>query len=90
MKDVNRFVIALIKHLDVHPADQAGELTVAFLLDQTADSREWPTDTQLIDSVPQSKLYGNVRQNRLCIILEVVPGLVDFELAVPRLMPAVR
>jgi hypothetical protein len=72
MKDVNRFVIALIKHLDGLSTDNVGEGTVAFLLDQTADSREWPTDDQLIDSVPQSKLYGNVRQNRLCIILSAV------------------
>jgi hypothetical protein len=72
MKDVNRFVIALIKHLDALPVDQVGESTVGFLLDQTADSRAWPTDDQLIESVPQSKLYGNIRQNRLCMVLSAV------------------
>jgi len=72
MKDVNRFVIALIKYLDNLPADQVGEGTAVFLLDQTADSRAWPTDDQLNEGVPNSKLYGNVRQNRLCIVLSAV------------------
>ena len=72
MKDVNRFVIALIKHLDTLPADQVGEGTAAFLPDQTADSRVWPTDDQLTEDVPKSKLYGNIRQNRLCIVLSAV------------------
>jgi hypothetical protein len=44
MKDVNRFVIALIKRLDNLPADRVGEGTAEFLLDQTAESRAWPTD----------------------------------------------
>lgn len=72
MKDVNRFVIALIKRLDNLPADQVGEGTVEFLLDQTAESRAWPTDEQLTQDLPDSKLYGNIRQNRLCIVLSAV------------------
>ena len=72
MKDVNRFVIALIKHLDTLPTDQVGEGTASFLLDQTADSRAWPTDDQLTEDMPKSKLYGNIRQNRLCIVLSAV------------------
>ena len=72
MKDVNRFVIALIKHLDELTADKIGEGTVTFLLDQIADSREWPTDDQLNEDVPRSKLYGSVRQNRLCIVLSAI------------------
>jgi hypothetical protein len=72
MKDVNRFVIALIKHLDNLSTNQVGEGTATFLLDQTADSRVWPTDDQLIAEVPKSKLYGNIRQNRLCIVLSAV------------------
>lgn len=72
MKDVNRFVIALIKHLDTLPPDQVGEGTVAFLLHQTADSRAWPADDQLIEDLPQSRVYGNIRQNRLCIVLSAV------------------
>jgi len=72
MKDVNRFVIALIKRLDSVPIEQVGEATIAFLLEQTADSRWWPTDEQLATYVPGSKLYGVIRQNRLCMILGAV------------------
>jgi hypothetical protein len=72
MKDVNRFVIALIKHLDTLAADQVGEGTAAFLLEQTADSRAWLTDEQLAQDLPGSRLYGNIRQNRLCIVLAAV------------------
>jgi hypothetical protein len=72
MKDVNRFVITLIKQLDTLPPDQVGEGTAAVLLDQTADSRAWPTDDQLTEDVPKSKLYGNIRQNRLSIVLSAV------------------
>lgn len=72
MKDVNRFVVALIRHLDGLPANEVGEGTVACLLVQTADSPAWPTDDQLIDTVPQSKLYGNIRQSRLCIVLSAI------------------
>ena len=72
MKDVNRFVIALIKHIDTLAADQVGEGTAAFLLNQTADSRAWPSNEQLTQELPESKLYGNIRQNRLCIVLSAV------------------
>jgi hypothetical protein len=72
MKDVNRFIIALIKHLNNLPTDQVGEGTAAFLLDQGADSRVWPTDAQVAEDMPKSKLYGNIRQNRLCIVLSAV------------------
>ena len=58
MKDVNRFVVALIKHLDTLPDDQVGEVTAAFLLDQTADSRAWPTDDQLAEACPRAGCTG--------------------------------
>lgn len=54
------------------PPDQVGEGTAAFLLDQTADSRAWPTDDQLTEDLPKNRLYGNIRQNRLCIVLSAV------------------
>jgi len=72
MKDLNRLVISLIKHLDALPLDQIGSGTETFLLEQTAESRVWPTDEELIASVPGSKLYGTIRQNRLCMVLSAV------------------
>lgn len=72
MNDVNRFVISLLQHLDESPTGKVGQATVEFLLDQTADSRQWPTDQQLLEGVPPSRLYGNVRRNRLCMVLSAV------------------
>jgi hypothetical protein len=72
MKDVNRFVIALIKHIGTLKASDVGNGTVLFLHEQTAESRVWPTDEQLIEGVPKSKLYGTIRQNRLSMVLSAV------------------
>lgn len=71
MKDVNRLVIALIKHLDsLH--GRIGDGAASFLVEQSADSRYWPTDEQLIEGLPATVLYGNVRQNRLGIVLTAI------------------
>jgi hypothetical protein len=72
MKDVNRLVIALIKHLDQLDHGQVGDGAASFLAEQTADSRYWPTDEQLIMGLPTTVLYGNVRQNRLSIVLSAI------------------
>jgi hypothetical protein len=72
MKDLNRFVVALMRHLDGLAADGIGDGTVAFLLEQTADSREWPTDERLIEDIPAIRLYGNIRQSRLRIVLGAI------------------
>lgn len=71
MKDVNRLVIALIKYLNsLH--GQVGDGAASFLVEQSADSRYWPTDEQLIEGLPGTVLYGNVRQNRLGIVLSAI------------------
>jgi len=71
MKDVNRLMIALIKHLDLLQG-QVGDGAASFLVEQSADSRYWPTDEHLIDGLPGIVLYGNVRQNRLGIVLSAI------------------
>jgi hypothetical protein len=69
MKDVNRLVVALLKELDQHPSDAVGDATVAYLKAQTADSRTWPTDNELAKDLPDIKVYGNIKQQRLRAIL---------------------
>jgi hypothetical protein len=69
MKDVNRLVVALLKELDQHPSDAIGDATVAFLKEQTADSRAWPSDEELLSELPSVKVYGNIKQQRLRAIL---------------------
>lgn len=72
MKDVNRLVVALLRELDSHPPDEVGDATVAYLRSQTADAREWPTDDELMTQLPDVKLYGNIKQQRLRAILSGV------------------
>lgn len=69
MKDVNRLVVALLKGLDQHPSHAVGDATVAYLQAQTADSRTWPGDEEMIKDLPNIKVYGNIKQQRLRAIL---------------------
>jgi hypothetical protein len=69
MKDVNRLVVALLKELAQHPSDAIGDATVAYLKAQTADSRTWPSDNELLKELPDIKVYGNIKQQRLRAIL---------------------
>lgn len=98
MKDVNRLVVALLKELAQHPSDAIGDATVAYLKDQTADSRTWPTDDELLEELPGVKVYGNIKQQRLRAILSGIelqlrtekhedvslPAKLDIEHVMPR------
>jgi hypothetical protein len=72
MKDVNKLVVALLQELDQHPLEGVGDSTVAFLLTQAADAREWPTDPQVHRELPGIKVYGNIKQQRLRTILSAL------------------
>jgi hypothetical protein len=72
MKDVNKLVVALLKELGRHPSDSVGDATVAYLRAQTADSRTWPTDEDVLAELPTVKVYGNVKQQRLRTVLAAV------------------
>jgi hypothetical protein len=72
MKDVNKLVVALLRALDRYPLGQVGEATAAFLLDQTADARVWPSDDELRQALPETRLYGNIKQQRLRAVLSAV------------------
>jgi hypothetical protein len=98
MKDVNRLVVALLKELDQHPSGAVGDATVTFLKEQTADSRTWPTDAELIADLPGIKVYGNIKQQRLRAVLSglelqlrtdkhedvSLPAKLDIEHVMPR------
>ena len=71
-KDVNRFMVAILKVLSETPPDQAGEHILSFFSEQTAETRFWPTDAQMKADLPAMRLYGNVRQGRLRVILAAV------------------
>lgn len=65
MKDVNKMVVVLLRHLDEQPSNKVGQATIDFLAAQTADAREWPNDEQVHSQLPGIKVYGNIKQSRL-------------------------
>lgn len=71
-KDVNRFMVATLKSLSGIDANDAGDAIRRFLSEQTADARYWPSDQELLATLPDLKLYGNIRQWRLRVVLAAV------------------
>lgn len=71
-KDISRLMVSLLKELNGVPIDHCGRSVVQFLAAQSSDSREWPDDEQMMDELPGVRLYGNVRQSRLRVVLEEV------------------
>lgn len=69
MKDVNKLMVAILAAVEACPTDKAGEALRDFLAEQTADARLWPTDADMLGGLPGTRLYGNVRQNRLRVVL---------------------
>lgn len=72
MKDVNKLMVSLLKHLDDVDVSVVGTAVRDFLSNQTADARVWPTDAQIVEQLPKSALYGNIRQPRIRVVLEAV------------------
>ena len=71
-KDVNKFMVAILKTLDGMSTDKAGDKIRAYLSEQTAETRIWPSDGELAAQLPDAKLYGNIRQGRLRVVLGAV------------------
>lgn len=70
MKDVNKMMVSILVALDDDELDKAGDVVEGFLASQTADARTWPTDVEMQSNLPGTRLYGNVRQGRLRVVLE--------------------
>ncbi|TFC75812.1 DUF262 domain-containing protein [Cryobacterium cheniae] len=70
MKDINRLMVSLLSELDTSSVHRAGDVVREFLSSQTADSRFWPSDETMVRDLPSLRLYGNVRQGRLRVVLE--------------------
>ena len=71
-KDVNRFMVAILKELDQVPASKAGQRVREYLSEQGADARFWPDDETFKRALPDIKMYGNIRQSRLRVVLAAV------------------
>ncbi|GAA2175646.1 DUF262 domain-containing protein [Agrococcus versicolor] len=71
-KDMNKLVVALLKSLrNLDPA-ASGEAIRSFLSQQTAGTREWPSDERFVDDLVRLKMFGNVKQGRIATVLRAV------------------
>lgn len=70
MKDVNKLMVAMLKVLGAANTGAAGDSVRGFLQDQEADARLWPSDADMLAYLPDTRLYGNVRQARLRVVLQ--------------------
>lgn len=70
MKDVNKLVVALLQTILKSDPNGVGDDVVKFFARQSAEARYWPSDSELQMKVPALRMYGNIRQNRLRVILE--------------------
>lgn len=72
MKDVNKMMVAILAALDPVPVEEVGATVRDYLANQTSDARTWPSDDDMVTGLPGIKLYGNVRQARLRVVLEAL------------------
>lgn len=71
-KDYNRLQIDLLEWLADRDPATAGDDVRAFLLRQTADSREWPSDEQVQVALREEEIYRRMKRARLRMILEAL------------------
>ena len=69
-KDYNRLALELATKLLEHSQDEAYRIVADFLKEQTAYSREWPTDETVASSLETSPLYRLLTRGRLRLVLE--------------------
>lgn len=73
-KDYNKLFLELMAQLKDCDLDAAPDLISGFLKEQTADSRMWPTDSQVREAFLALPLYQLLTRGRLRMVLE---GLED-------------
>lgn len=63
--DTNSIVVELLRRLNRSAAPHdAGQITETFLAEQTADTRRWPTDQEVIDSLQRIRFYNAMTPRR--------------------------
>src|SRR5699024_8519530 len=71
-KDVNGMVLDVLKALNEAGPATAGDTLAAYLNKETAQSRFWPTDSQVSDALAIAPLYKNLTRPRMRMLLEAV------------------
>lgn len=72
MKDINKMMVAILKKVETVDPDRAGDAVRDFLARQTADARVWPENGQVMMQLRTTRLYNNIRQSRLRVVLEAI------------------
>lgn len=72
MKDVNKTMVSILGMLDANDTDSIGRIVAGFLAVQRSEARRWPTDEEMVAEIPTRRMYGNIRQGRLRVVLEGV------------------
>ncbi|OAP20444.1 hypothetical protein A4R44_08868 [Amycolatopsis sp. M39] len=73
LADTTGVVVELIRHLKKQAADDAGSATEQFLAEQTGDSRHWPVDDEVIDSLQRIRFYAvMIPRRRRRMVLEAL------------------
>jgi hypothetical protein len=70
-KNYNRFILDIIKLLKDDPTT-ADEIILRELGSATAPTTAWPTDQQIMDSLADTSLYGQINQRRVVMVLSAV------------------
>ncbi|HEX3782713.1 MAG TPA: DUF262 domain-containing protein [Pseudonocardiaceae bacterium] len=73
LSDTNSVVVELLSHLRrIEPA-AVGQATVSLLSDQTGESRRWPSDEAVINSLEQIRVYNVlIPRRRVRMLLEAL------------------
>lgn len=71
-KDINRMVLDILKRLVKSGPQNAGDTVEEFLNEQTAESRFWPTDSQVRSALAQEPLYRSLSRPRMRMLLEAL------------------
>jgi len=71
-KDYNRLFLDVLKRLVDRGSAGIHETLQRYLLDQTADSRLWPTDIEFTNSLTALPVYRLLTRGRLRMILEAI------------------
>ncbi|WP_063046007.1 DUF262 domain-containing protein [Nocardia pseudovaccinii] len=77
--DVNRLMVSTLGIVEGVPPQEVGNIVSRYLSAQTAETRRWPTDEELREVLPGLRMYGNIRQARLRVVLEGVEHLLRTE-----------
>jgi hypothetical protein len=71
-KDMNKLIVALLKALRSVSPDTAGDVIRKFLSQQTAGTREWPSDKKFLAEIGRLRMYGNIKQVRIAVVLAAI------------------